>query len=169
MDFPPSVHHLAPTSSLSLCPLLFLPSSCSHGYPMTLSIFKIVQGLHLISPSSVSSCCFSFHICSCFSSPPSVLSSAPAEDDSQEKGHQAGCYGNSKQVAAGCGAGEESEGKGEWKDHFGLSERLSESVMLRDYPGRQLPHLLTPRCSPAFLDAAHTELINPATCHRNMT
>lgn len=35
------------------CPLLFLPSSCSHGYPMTLSIFRIVRGFHLISLGTV--------------------------------------------------------------------------------------------------------------------
>lgn len=100
------------------CPLLFLPSSCSHGYPMTLSIFRIVQGFHLISlgtvttppPPSVCQIFFlHFHICLCFSSPPSILSSVPAEDDSQERGRQAGCYGNSKQVAAGYRAGEERE------------------------------------------------------------
>lgn len=34
---------------LRLYPFLFLASSCSHGYLMALSIFRIVQGLHLIA------------------------------------------------------------------------------------------------------------------------
>lgn len=86
-------------SNSSLC-----LSSCSHGYPMTLSMFAIVKGFYLIAASApsfmsflllllstVTSVTFTALVLPSFSSLPYLLPcfpfppSTPTEDDSQEK------------------------------------------------------------------------------------
>lgn len=129
-----AVSSLVSGSSLSQSSSLY-PSSCSHGYLMTLSILRVVKAFHLIAliPSALSFLLpflffpplLSTQWCSLLPSFPPFLHPLlvllflhTCRGWQPGRSWQAGCHGNSKQVAAGYWAGEERRRRGSGKACF---------------------------------------------------